>query len=1703
MASSEQSILDLIGSAEAPQGYGQVHSRIQNLLPKPLEEMTVGEVLAWQGEVARGGAISTAAGRYQVINKTLEEAVSSAGIALTDRYDKHTQDRVGSYLLRKRGYDDWVAGSLSNDEFINNLAKEWAGLPVATDGQGHKRAVKRGESFYEGFNTNSATVSIDDVYATLTGVIPGQHLPKVEVGEQSPEVPAYNWPQNFVTPFDRGDDLAPGQWYGSPAFSPMAGDTGFLETLSLEAYDASPLLRSLTQRGVDTYETDPEFDVRRRIVTEGHQPYWRYLQDARSDSHYDFLLTHVESEVEREALIAKNGSILTALIGGILAPENLLLGAIIPASAGFSALRSIGRVGAMTFAGELAVEGARQQLDPNATVLEGALNVGFATLFSAGLAGGISKLNANSFRRGVEQRVNVAPQSAPALPSNTVDIPDVEPANIVDLPGELPGPAAWEDARSAGVGWGSGPNATPSPNNPTPARVEKLITEGVDADMMALLGRGPVSEGLALGDTSVKVRWRSVPESAPEEARKWGMFYNSVTRELYMDPVKVSRMYEQRRWRDHGLPDGLFNNSQEFAEYLARYMMKMEELGASPAYQSRRRVAVQGQDGVFIPIQYLENSHRVAFMTRGETPADDVIYLDVGNMRAAYENKNWNLRDRYIEEIKENPEFGADLLNPGTKFETFEDFMDFVIEHERMHTLFPRSRDTRADVAKDEFLTDRAALRALGFSGNEAGFKMRETQRAMRQEAIDNALTEYKAWRDNVLKREFTSRIAEGMDRLMPTAYKNVMRRALAAPTRNLMEILAGDGSIAMLKRNAGETVGESVAMASKVWKWHMQQLKLAEDRHYEKYLGHDSNPVITDIPLRKSFATRRADGSKPISVAEFGHRATLVHITGDRAWADGIDEIVDYAKDIENFFAAHDGPAREVGLYGPLTPETRAARVEIVTHRLEAMRKVRIETLDNANPVPAGHTRLYRHGNNPRTIAPTDFFASVTEAEARSTSPKGSLWYIDVPNAEVGKKAQKPYKARRLYDDTKGSFEQMRDLDDAIKETQKELDDLEAARVLPASEASQKDYFTRRWHIRQLRKFPKTTKMIIRKHFEVNDTFAVKNKDGKWETVRGDPRTIDSRVEALYEKLVAGADQAHLKTGDMIDGMDDTPAPLGVPAAARRRTFNIENKKLVGLTRESVHPDERNLMDGDHLDLIETDPKVIGAFYNNQMGMQIEYARRFADPAQGLTANTGFERELQRLKEVEREAWTKAGWVEKDFDEHWGLLRRDLEAMRDRVMQRIVTDPSRLDERVARQLRNWSNLAFLGMAGVVSVIDAGRMLSAFTFAKTLDRALMYLDSGTRPMVQRAVDEVRRTGALDDVTGMAAARLTETGMDPIEMTQFERVSEWLNAKYFIANGLAPLTFAMRSMAGTMGADSLIEAAVKYADNGDAESLDLLLGLGIDRGTARKMAKMVKDGVIEQGTGRNGRSGIWYANTDNWTDANARRKFQAALHQHIDNVILVASAADKPLIVEGAFHIPKNAESRELAEKYGFKDVGNYYRVQSSLFGLPFGLMNYTISAMNKIAVPLVDNPNQRAVTSAVVMLGLGYLVAMERTPDFAWDALSPVDKALRAVDQSGIMGVLPEMMWAVQNATIGVTGVNPLPFSPKFEHVPGSERLFDLLGPGPQIPRSILMGGTGLLAGQDGASEVLGQAMPFRNHFLFGQWIRHYFKDDD
>ena len=175
-------LLSLIREKEARGDYNIVYSGIRKAdrPKKPITTMTVAEVLAWQDSIDPKYQ-SEAAGAYQVMEDTLRQLVRSGAVDIAAKFDEQTQDEIAKILLDRRGLSDYVTGRISTEKFANQIAMEWASMPVVTPVVrkiGKKTVtIQPGASYYDGDGLNRSLVSTRPFIDAIEAIINSHQTP--------------------------------------------------------------------------------------------------------------------------------------------------------------------------------------------------------------------------------------------------------------------------------------------------------------------------------------------------------------------------------------------------------------------------------------------------------------------------------------------------------------------------------------------------------------------------------------------------------------------------------------------------------------------------------------------------------------------------------------------------------------------------------------------------------------------------------------------------------------------------------------------------------------------------------------------------------------------------------------------------------------------------------------------------------------------------------------------------------------------------------------------------------------------------------------------------------------------------------------------------------------------------------------------------------------------------------------------------------------------------------------------------------------------------------------------------------------------------------------------------------------------------------------------------------------------------------------
>ena len=128
-----------------------------------LTKMTLNQIFDYQRQMVQGGSESSAVGRYQYIRKTLVNTAAQMGLnPATTVFNQQTQDAIATYTLRSIGLDKWLNGQMTDEDFLNRVAKIWAGIPTTA-----------GVSAYQGVGSNKAGTSSQNALTALQNIKTG------------------------------------------------------------------------------------------------------------------------------------------------------------------------------------------------------------------------------------------------------------------------------------------------------------------------------------------------------------------------------------------------------------------------------------------------------------------------------------------------------------------------------------------------------------------------------------------------------------------------------------------------------------------------------------------------------------------------------------------------------------------------------------------------------------------------------------------------------------------------------------------------------------------------------------------------------------------------------------------------------------------------------------------------------------------------------------------------------------------------------------------------------------------------------------------------------------------------------------------------------------------------------------------------------------------------------------------------------------------------------------------------------------------------------------------------------------------------------------------------------------------------------------------------------------------------------------------
>lgn len=198
------------GGAFGTFGYDTVYSGAKIKPPKPISQMTIGEIKAYQKLLLNSGSNSSPVGRYQFIKNgnAFAKQVAGAGLKDSDIFNAENQDRLAiHYAGGKKQVDEWIKNR-NFTALTNKTAEQWAGLKNASgvgnyDNDGLNKARAGGVTAIK--NASEQILKDESINPTES-----RYTKKAEVILQKAKtnIPALNMQSAITTVASRSSNLA-------------------------------------------------------------------------------------------------------------------------------------------------------------------------------------------------------------------------------------------------------------------------------------------------------------------------------------------------------------------------------------------------------------------------------------------------------------------------------------------------------------------------------------------------------------------------------------------------------------------------------------------------------------------------------------------------------------------------------------------------------------------------------------------------------------------------------------------------------------------------------------------------------------------------------------------------------------------------------------------------------------------------------------------------------------------------------------------------------------------------------------------------------------------------------------------------------------------------------------------------------------------------------------------------------------------------------------------------------------------------------------------------------------------------------------------------------------------------------------------------------------------------------------------------------
>lgn len=449
-------------------------------------------------------------------------------------------------------------------------------------------------------------------------------------------------------------------------------------------------------------------------------------------------------------------------------------------------------------------------------------------------------------------------------------------------------------------------------------------------------------------------------------------------------------------------------------------------------------------------------------------------------------------------------------------------------------------------------------------------------------------------------------------------------------------------------------------------------------------------------------------------------------------------------------------------------------------------------------------------------------------------------------------------------------------------------------------------------------------------------------------------------------------------------------------------------------LKQRSLILDEATRDDLIKNDFLETRLETLMSYYYRSMTPEIVMTQKYGDPG-GYgwfynASNKSFAPGIIQVSEEFELAIQKAKGksAKQELLNERNIILDRLEDMRD-MRKGLYGMPDNPHSQWAANLRNFKLFnTVTQLTGASQLADIARIVVIGGMMNNFGRMFGTFSTDLLGAIQAGTKQGQLAGQVHDLTIQFTRAQILSGNDLFQgsLKGVEGSLQKLSAINFqYIQPMNPWTHIGKSMASIFGGSDIIEKIVKISRNTATQAdVAFLNQKGISPSDAIKIAEKVKI----HGQGKYGKKWdknlITIANTDQWGDANLSFRFNRALNEYTDELIITPSDGSAPLIAN--------------------TPIGSVF----------FQYKKFSLDMTRKVLLKGLQTKDTKLLQDVLALTAMGMVVDAARTPAFNRDYSKKTlrEKLVDGAERGGVFGIFGDVNRIISSVSNNQIGIKPL-----------------------------------------------------------------------